>query len=449
MFPLLPPLWAVHIADTQLTPTWCVAGYVVAGLFALLGAWRIREEEIPQLAVLTAVFFLTALIHVPVPGGPRTHLLLNGLLGVVLGRRAILAVVVGLFLQSLFLMEGVGFSTLGVNACVMALPAYVAWGLFAGLLRLPWIRQPLFRAGLVGFSAFLFPLSMCYAVSALVSTYAAGSAAPELALANRLTFHPLTLAAALLFAGAAAWVERRLDHAVEFPVGLLIGELAVLLTILLNGLALLLGGTENWTGIVLITFVIHLPLAVVEGIILGFTVGFLAKVKPQLLHGYRPPMRLTMPAPPLSAAMVQKVVAVLFVPLLLLLTAPPAFAHRLEADYRVLPGKRIQIESWFDITGDSPHGAQVRVEHLDGSLLTEGTLDAHGTFVFSFGDAETLKVKVNAGQGHAKELLISEEALAHEAGSTRLLTRFDGNEIKSDSDRALCESCLEGFSQGS
>src|SRR5262245_52562362 len=139
MMPLLAPLWAVHIGDGQITLPWCVGGFVAAGLLALLGAWRIRDEDIPQLAVLTAAFFLTALIHVPVPAGPRTHLLLTGLLGVVLGRRAILAVLVGLFLQSaLSVMEGVGFTTLGVNACVMTLPAFLAWGLFAGLSRVPW-----------------------------------------------------------------------------------------------------------------------------------------------------------------------------------------------------------------------------------------------------------------------------------------------------------------------
>src|SRR5579859_5488878 len=151
--PPVPPLLAIHIDPGFLTPEWCVGGYVVAGLLAAVGAWRIRDEEIPRVAVLAAAFFVASLLHVPVPAGPRTHLLLNGLLGVVLGRRAILAVLVGLFLQSaLSVMEGVGFSTLGVNACVLTIPALVAGGLFAGLRRLPWVRKTWFRAGLVGVS---------------------------------------------------------------------------------------------------------------------------------------------------------------------------------------------------------------------------------------------------------------------------------------------------------
>ena len=412
MVPLLPPLWAVHIADSQLTFTWCAGGFVLAGLLTLWGAWRIREEEIPQLAMMTAVFFITALIHVPVPGGPRTHLLLNGLLGVVLGRRAMLAIVVGLFLQSATsVMEGVGFSTLGVNACVMGIPALVAWGLFAGLHRLPWIRHPLFRGGLIAFSVFVFILSLCYAVTVLVFSYTAGNNNLKLWDPVWLPYLPLTLAAACLFAVAAALGELLLKHAVEFPLGLFIGEMAVLLTILLNGLALLFGGMENWTGLVLLTFVTHLPLAIVEGIILGFTVGFLARVKPQLLYGYQRPKRLISPAPALPSAPLGKLLAFLLVPMLSLTVVNPASAHHLEADYRVLSDQRIQIESWFDITGDSANGAKVVVFHADGQTLTSGTTDAKGLFVFHYERAESLTVKVDAGMGHAKQLSIPETEL--------------------------------------
>ena len=169
----LTPLWAMHISDGQLTPL-CARRLRPGRFVGPVAAWRIREEEIPQLAVMTAAFFYGA-IHVPIPGRSSAHLLLNGLLGVVLGRRATLAVMVGLFLQSATsVMEGVGFSTLGVNTCVMAIPALAAWGLFAGLQRLPWIRQPLFRSSLVGLSSFVFILSMCYSVTALVSHYLAG-----------------------------------------------------------------------------------------------------------------------------------------------------------------------------------------------------------------------------------------------------------------------------------
>ena len=42
-----------------------------------------------------------------------------------------------------------------------------------------------------------------------------------------------------------------------------------------------------------------------------------------------------------------------------LLAAGAAHAHRLEAEYRVLPDHKVQVESWFDLGGDSPRGARV------------------------------------------------------------------------------------------
>src|SRR5262245_32571596 len=133
----LSPLFAVHIADGVVTPVWLGGGAAPVGGLALLGAWRIREEQVPQVAVLTAAFFVASLIHVRV-GPTSVHLLLNGLVGVVLGRRAALAIPVGLFLQAALIGHG-GFTTLGINSCVMTLPALLAWLVFGGLRRLPWV----------------------------------------------------------------------------------------------------------------------------------------------------------------------------------------------------------------------------------------------------------------------------------------------------------------------
>ncbi len=276
------PTFAVHISDGMLQPSWEAAGFVVAALLALYGAWRIRDEEIPRVALLTAAFFVASLIHVPVPGGPRTHLLLGGLLGVVLGRRALLAVPIGLALQAALFGHG-GFLSLGVNSVVMGLPALLAAALFAGLRRLPWLRRPGFRAALVAVSVVAFSLSLVYAVALLVSNRPSQLSDADLSWANRVTFHPATLGAAVLLGAVTAWVERRLGHAPEFPLGLVVGEFAVLATILLNALALIFGGRADWTSLALLTFIIHMPLAVVEGIILGFAVGFLARVKPEML----------------------------------------------------------------------------------------------------------------------------------------------------------------------
>lgn len=87
-------------------------------------------------------------------------------------------------------------------------------------------------------------------------------------------------------------------------------------------------------------------------------------------------------------------------------------AHRLEADYRILPGGRVQVESWFDTSAEAPRGAGVKVYAEDGRLLAEGRIDNAGRFVFSTSTATALKVIVSAGAGHRKELRIPAAELA-------------------------------------
>src|SRR5438445_9844393 len=66
-------LFAVHLPDGNvLTSTWIIGGYLLAGILVVMGSWRLRDEEIPQVALLTAAFFVVSLIHVPVPGLPTS-----------------------------------------------------------------------------------------------------------------------------------------------------------------------------------------------------------------------------------------------------------------------------------------------------------------------------------------------------------------------------------------
>lgn len=279
----IPTVWAVHISDGVLTTPWLCGGFALAALLAVVGAWRIRDEEIPRIALLTAAFFVASLIHVSVPP-TSVHLLLNGLLGVVLGWRACLAIPVGLFLQAALIGHG-GFTTLGINSCVMGLPALLAGWLFAGLGRLPWVRKSWFRAGLVAVSMLVWLLSLVYSLM-LLWTQWPGQTEGIHVVVGTLTIHPAVLVGVLVLAVAAAWLERRLENRPEFPLGLLVGEFAVLATTFLNAAVLVWGTREDWRLVALGVFVAHLPIAVIEGIVLGFTVSFLARVKPEML-GWR------------------------------------------------------------------------------------------------------------------------------------------------------------------
>src|SRR5438552_196674 len=121
-------LWAVHIGNEVLNPAWEIGGFAAAAVLLAVGAWRIREEEVPRIALLTAAFFVSSSIHVPL-GPTSVHLLLNGLVGVMLGWRAAPAIFIGLLLQAVLLGHG-GYFALGVNACVLTAPALLSGLLF-------------------------------------------------------------------------------------------------------------------------------------------------------------------------------------------------------------------------------------------------------------------------------------------------------------------------------
>lgn len=121
-------LLAVHLSDGVLTWPWLVAGFVFLAVILWWGLQHLREEEIPRIAVMSAAFFVATLIHIKAPVG-STHLLLNGLVGIVLGRRAAVAIPLGLLLQATLFGHG-GLTVLGVNTALMLLPALAVAGLF-------------------------------------------------------------------------------------------------------------------------------------------------------------------------------------------------------------------------------------------------------------------------------------------------------------------------------
>src|SRR5947209_6463363 len=109
-------LLAVHISNGVLQPSWWFGGLVLAVVLLWIASRGIRDEEIPLIALLTAAIFISSSIHIPL-GPASVHLLLNGLVGVLLGWRAALAEAVGLLLQCVLIGHG-GYEALGVNTCI-------------------------------------------------------------------------------------------------------------------------------------------------------------------------------------------------------------------------------------------------------------------------------------------------------------------------------------------
>jgi cobalt/nickel transport system permease protein len=251
-------LWAVHISDGVLYWPVCLAGFALMIVFLGVGLRSLRvtdsnahEEPITWTALLTAAFFVATLIHVRL-GPTSVHLLLNGLVGVILGRRACLSIPIGVALQAFLLGHG-GLSTIGVNSGIMLVPALLA--------------RPLYQYCMFSFLAGFKEMGL-----ALLCLFFPGAFAllPPAIVLSRLL--------------ARGW-----NLGIVFVSGFVVGSFAVLLTALLTSLVLVRGGEADWTAIAILLMTAHLPIALIEGVIVGFTCSFLEKVRPQLLPGYSPP----------------------------------------------------------------------------------------------------------------------------------------------------------------
>ena len=123
----------MHISDGVLSTEVLIAGAALAAGGTAIGLKKIDMEGIPRVAVMTAAFFVTSLIHVPI-GPTSVHLLFLGVTGILLGWACFPAILIGLVLQSLLFQHG-GITVLGVNTVNMALPALIVFLLFGSLVR--------------------------------------------------------------------------------------------------------------------------------------------------------------------------------------------------------------------------------------------------------------------------------------------------------------------------
>ena len=122
----------MHIPDGILPPSVAITGYAITGGITWYCLKEIDKQKnpqarIPRASLFTAAFFVSSLIHIPIPP-TSIHLILNGLMGGMLGYYVFPAILIGLFFQAVMFGHG-GLSTLGINAIIMGVPA-----LFAGYL---------------------------------------------------------------------------------------------------------------------------------------------------------------------------------------------------------------------------------------------------------------------------------------------------------------------------
>jgi len=197
----------MHISEVILSAPVLVMGASLTATAVGYSLKKLEHKEVPKVAILSCVFFVASLIHVPV-GPSSVHLILNGIIGVLLGWSAFPAILVALALQGVLFQFG-GITTLGVNTLNMALPAIICFYLF--------------NRGIKGENNFI----------ALMLAFVCGFLAVLLS--------GTMVAAALVFTG------------------------------------------EPFMQVAKLVLIAHLPVMILEGVLTAFCIGFLRKVRPEIL----------------------------------------------------------------------------------------------------------------------------------------------------------------------
>jgi cobalt/nickel transport system permease protein len=109
----------MHIPDGFLDYSICGITYLGSLLFWILAFRKTREslkdQQIPLMATLTAVFFAAQMMNYPIIGGTTAHLLGGPIIALTLGPYAgMISMTIILLIQALFFGDG-GITTLGAN----------------------------------------------------------------------------------------------------------------------------------------------------------------------------------------------------------------------------------------------------------------------------------------------------------------------------------------------
>ncbi len=217
----------MHISEGVLSAPVLIGGAIGGAALLAAGMKKMPWEHLMTTALLSAAFFCASLVHLNI-GLADVHLILNGLLGCILGFAAVPAIFVALCLQALLFHFG-GITTLGVNTCIMGLPAILS----------AWAFRPLLRHALPARREEREP-----------------EACPANAKRNKI----------LWISGA-----------------FLCGSCSVALSALLESLALLLSdGYFETAALAVVT--VHIPIMLLEGVVTVFIVGLIRKEKPDMLR---------------------------------------------------------------------------------------------------------------------------------------------------------------------
>ncbi|WP_035171471.1 cobalt transporter CbiM, partial [Campylobacter fetus] len=95
----------MHISEGVLKPEIIVPAAVIGGIWIAYLLYKLKFNDIPKIACMSAMFFIASFIHIPI-GPTSIHLILSGLIGAFLGFNAGLAIFAALLLQALLFGYG-------------------------------------------------------------------------------------------------------------------------------------------------------------------------------------------------------------------------------------------------------------------------------------------------------------------------------------------------------
>lgn len=199
-----------HIPDGLLSIPVLLGGSVGAAAAVAIALHRLDDSRIPEVAILSAMFFVISLVSVPV-GPSSVHLLLSGLMGLTIGIATFPAVLVGLLLQLLLFGFG-GLTTLGINTLDIALPGVVFGWLFLPLVR----RLPPGPAAAAAFVCAALSVAGTGCGVALALALSSSDFVPSAKIIVA-TYLPLMLAEGLITAFAVAFLKRVRPEALAGP----------------------------------------------------------------------------------------------------------------------------------------------------------------------------------------------------------------------------------------
>lgn len=125
----------MHISEGILNAPVLITGAAMAIAGTAVGLKKMDYDRVAHVGILSAAFFVASLIHINI-GPSSTHLILNGILGILLGWSAFPAILIALILQTVFFQYG-GITTLGINTMLMALPAVICYYAFGWMVHHP------------------------------------------------------------------------------------------------------------------------------------------------------------------------------------------------------------------------------------------------------------------------------------------------------------------------